>query len=364
MQDAYYLTDRGIRQAIERGLIAFDPPLEDYQIQPATVDLCFDSVDSMVSMDAEGNRVSWRDGEIPARHEVELLTMQSLRFQRGILFDHELRSSLRRLGCYSRGGGMSDPGTGRVMVDVINPSRMAIQLSPGDKIGQMFFSFYKCDDAIGYEDGENPDGLPSFSRFAELLALDHGWTVTGEHWVRYLYRQGLFSVGEELELEHHLVKVHAGKTAKLLRGGGTVDFSSRRSIDEMFDEVELPYTIRDGDHIMVDTKESFMLSSHIGIHFFDNAFGTRRGLTIFEDRRPYDFALGHMPDGWVDPGYEGSFSRQPKTHSPGMTIREGDVLGHGLVFFFPNGTERAYGNPELGSHYQNQKETKLTQDAP
>jgi len=206
--------------------------------------------------------------------------------------------------------------------------------------------------------GGYPEGHGRFEMFEQLRELDHGWTVTDAHWLHDVWYH---AVKPKLETEFHYVVVHAGDTARVLSDPIDVDFAAKQSIAHAFREVKLPYTIKKGDHGVVDTRESFELSDHIGIHFYDNQFGMPRGLTILEGRRPYDFPLGGIPDGGVDPGYCGSFSRQPKTYSPGMVISLGEVLGHGVLFFFPNGTSRLYGYRELGSHYQNQKETKLTQ---
>ena len=38
------LTDRGIKAAITAGFIKIDPPLEEKQLQPASIDLCLDHI--------------------------------------------------------------------------------------------------------------------------------------------------------------------------------------------------------------------------------------------------------------------------------------------------------------------------------
>ena len=95
------------------------------------------------------------------------------------------------------------------------------------------------------------------------------------------------------------------------------------------------------------------------MRFVDNMIRTPPGDRL--DPRS-ELKLLNMSEGWVDPGYTGCFSRQPKTfQTAGHTIREGDVLGHGLIIFFANGVQRPYGSKELGNHYQSKTKTVLTQ---
>jgi len=142
MNPLYYLTGRGIRQAIEKRYLEFDPALEDWQIQLATVDVCFESIDSMLSMESIGTVRLGKDNVILRHHEAEVIATQSVRLNRRIGFMHELRSSLRRLSCYSRGGGMVDPcSDDKFLIEVITPGPISIQLTQGDKIAQIFFFF-------------------------------------------------------------------------------------------------------------------------------------------------------------------------------------------------------------------------------
>lgn len=367
MEPLFYLTDRGIRQAVERGFLRFDPPLEDRQVQPASVDLFLDSFEGVFRTEAYEGELRRGDGlVIPGQHETTLRATQTIDWVPPLGFHGELRSSLRRLACYTPVGNIhldSVPNGSKMLLEVNNQSLIDLVMSPGDKFAQALFTFYKTDDAYFFErDGYDSGGAgQQFARFGELRQLDHGWTVTDECWLRWLHEENYFQVLPEFVNERQLLRVHAGSTARVLRDRICVDFSSRKSIDDAFETVELPYRLMPGEHIVVDTRESLKLSPHVGVHFYDNLLGTTRGIT-HRSPRQRDFPLSCLPDGWVDPGYEGTFSRQPKTlDEEGVVISPGDVLGHGVVIFYPNGVGREYGSEGLNSHYQHQTRTQITQ---
>jgi dCTP deaminase len=365
MQDTYYLSDRGIQQAVEQGLVRFNPPLEDKQIQPASIDLLLDDIEETFPL--QGFEKHWKRREglwIPAHSEAELRTTQEVSWDIAPLkLKTELRSSMRRLSCYTPVHGLTMRGfQNRIHVEANNPSSIDIQLSPRDKIAQLLFFFFKSDGACLYESGivEGGEEEKEAKRFERLSALDHGRLVQTRSEALRLLREGYFSVKPYVLFEGSLVKVHAGKTAKVLRHNIDVNFSKKQSIDHAFEDVVLPYRLMPGEHIVVDTRERLKLSPHIGIHFYDRIIGTSRHRLFLEAE---DSILSNMPDGWVDPGYEGSFSRQPKTYRPeGVVINPGELLGHGVLIHFPNPVERAYGSAGLGSHYQGQTKTQLTQE--
>ncbi len=68
----------------------------------------------------------------------------------------------------------------------------------------------------------------------------------------------------------------------------------------------------------------------------------------------------NLSEGWIDPGYKGGFSRQPKWVSfegNKRIVRPGDVLGFGQVYYFPNGVERPYGT--AGNNWQGNMSTRI-----
>ena len=209
-------------------------------------------------------------------------------------------------------------------------------------------------------------GLPysedAVDAYYAMMELDKGRQVHSNRTAVKLLREGYFSVSPSAKFEKGMLVVHAGTTARVLRRPVRVVLSQKTDISGAFEKVRLPYRLMPGEHIDVDV-EHLKLSKHIGIQFCDYVLGTSRGFSprTSEQRLLADAWLSDMPDGWVDPGYKGAFSRQPKTmFSEGVVINPGDVLGHGIIVFYPRGVERPYGSAGLGSHYQNAGKTQFT----
>lgn len=359
-----YLSDRGIKQAVEQGLLSFNPSLEDRQIQPASIDLLLDEVVDYFPIPEHGMK-DWKMPEedflIPAHSTAELKSTQWLAFAEALRFHSELRSSLRRLSCYidNKGATTLDMESQRLSAAVVNPSGIDIKLHSGDKIAQLLFCFNKFPLI-----GESYD--MEYERTYRLLCeVDCGCVVSTRE-AKRLLSEGYFSM-PNAKFWRGMLEVHAGSKARVLRKSLRIDFSNSKDISDAFEDVKLPYLLRPGEHIVVETRENFELSPHIGIHFRDYTLGSRRGffprMKCFE-RMNADFLwLGDIPDGWVDPGYKGILTRQPKTfYEKGVLIRPGQLLGHGTIIFFPNGVERPYGSEGLGSHYQNSKDINLVQN--
>lgn len=381
MPRQHYLTDLGIRQAVEQGLLLFDPPLDPAQIQPASVDIRAQEIDDLFSLehylghaDEARLREAWLNREIaiPAYSEAIILATQRMAAAKSLRFRTELRSSMRRLAAYTPSGATMH--LQKLAVEVHNPGPIDISLSPGDKMAQLLFMF--SEDDLEYSCYKA--GLAGFSDYGEearrheqVLALDHGYALQTNWEVIRALKEGYFQVTPKAKLEKGLLCVHAGKTARVLRTGVRVRLGQKSSIDEAFETVSLPYTRKPGEYVDVETKESFALSPHIAIQFYDYLGGTSNGFTLLgktpEEQRQVmrDIGLSSTPSGWVDPGYRGSFSRQPKSfRDGGFTIHEGDLLGHGVVILYPQGVQRKYGDAGLGSHYQDQKTTQFLENMP
>ncbi len=361
------LTDRGIREAQAAGMLRLDPELEDKQRQPASIDLKFDEI-----MDGEpvygANRKSNLDTQgskdtLSPKYESDVKTTNSIVLDNLLTPFVELRSSMRRLGCYSTIPRVSatyapeaqKTGGYGMAVEIVNYSDMSIRLNKGDRIAQLMLFF----DSPAKELLDNPNVYltPNASKedYKRHLEIDHGYEVESNSELRSLASKGYFGVEPGLSIYKGLLAVHAGNRARVLRYSGLVDFSSKLKMSEFYEEVELPYRMKPGELIDVDTVESLHLSKHIGIIFhseylFKNFFTSRKAI----DMGKSDSLLTLKWDGWIDPGYSGGFSRQPKTYyKEGKIIKPGDVLGYGSVFFFPEGVERPYGSSGLESHYQN-----------
>jgi len=361
------LTDRGIREAETAGMLRLDPELEGKQRQPASIDLKFDRImDDEPVYIANGKfneHISDLDDVLKPKYESDVKTTNSIVLDDLLMPFVELRSSMRRLGCYNLipwisatyASNAKNIGGYGMAIEIVNYSDMGIKLRKGDRIAQLMLFF----DSPSREALDDPNIYltPNASKegYKRHLDIDHGYEVTSNSELRSLSSNGYFNVEPNLSIYKGLVAVHAGKRARVLKYSGFVDFSSKPKMSEFYEEVELPYRMKPGELIDVDTVESLHLSKHIGIVFhseylFKSFFANRRAIEMGKS----DSLLALKWDGWIDPGYSGGFSRQPKTYyRDGKTIKPGDVLGYGSVFFFPEGVERPYGSDGLESHYQN-----------
>src|SRR3989344_4183657 len=353
-----YLSDRGIREALKQGILKFTPELEDSQIQPISVDLRVHGTEDVGHLEdfrfSEWERF-YDDLLIPPFSNVTLSASQGIEWMRPLMFQAELRSSLRRLGCYTPNGRAAPCFGGRTEVEFNNFGPFEILLREGDKFAQLLFSFYER------EHSENSPGVYSFhgdqDQYDKLAALDHGHFVVDSIEARLLHADGYFSVGKQTTFDGPCVVVHAGRTARLMRKRKEIDFAGKTDFSDIKEKVDLPYLLLPGEHIVVDV-EDLELSPYVGIHFNEMLFEFGRS-----PRRDSDSVLWSHFDGLVDPGYKGAFSRQPKTfYNQGIMIEPGMVLGHGKIIYFPNSVERPYGSKGLESHYQNADGMKFLQN--
>jgi deoxycytidine triphosphate deaminase len=296
------------------------------------------------------------------RHEHDVMVTNSIILDNIVTPYIDLRSSLRRLGCYARipammgayGWGSMGPHSYTITTEIVNYGDIEISLNKGDKIAQAVFRF----DSPTKEELDNEHiyligGDAKKEEYRKRLELDHGWEVETTKELKSLVRKGYMKVEPELSPLKGTIEVHAGKHAKVLKKDIKIDFSSKQDISNAFKDVDLPYELKPGEYIDIETAESFDFSGHVGVLFTNEPpFPSRHSHMSFIRER--DHGMRFIWTGWVDPGYAGAFSRQPKTYfKDGMTIKEGDVLGYGTVVFFPNGVERKYGNKDLDSHYSN-----------
>jgi hypothetical protein len=194
-----------------------------------------------------------------------------------------------------------------------------------------------------------------------------GIEVTDEEQLRWLEKKGYLEVSPKLEIRNGRVLVHASENAsKINKIEGGIIFSKRKDYEDRIRNnfsIKGGYKVKPFEHIDIETVECFKLSEYVGIHFHNNPaqqflrYVRRNSKSIKRSIENLD--LTDMIDGWVDPNYSGPFSRQPKWYSP-INIKPGDVIGEGVVIFFPNGVETGYGSAKLGSQYKDAKATAIS----
>jgi len=144
------LSDRTIIDLIKSGKLKIEP-LQEQQIQPASVDICLgnsfsiidDTPDGIISLDNENHyRIIETDKYLLMPGQFVLATTKEyFTLPDNITAFVEGRSSLGRLGLFIQNAGWVDPGfEGEITLELFNANRFAIELQAGRRIGQLVFA--------------------------------------------------------------------------------------------------------------------------------------------------------------------------------------------------------------------------------
>lgn len=148
------LSDKTLMKMIEnKELIA--EPLEQGQIQPASIDIRLGNTFSIVEDTSTGiinleNEIKYKtittDSYILLPNQFVLATtMEYFDLPDDLTAFVEGRSSLGRMGLFIQNAGWVDPGfKGEITLELYNANRCAIELKAGRRVGQLVFA--KMDD--------------------------------------------------------------------------------------------------------------------------------------------------------------------------------------------------------------------------
>lgn len=144
------LSDQTILRMLKEGSLVIDP-LEERQIQPASVDIRLGNTFSIVEDSSTG--IITLDREIhyrTIRTDTYLLlpgqfvlaaTMEYISLPNDLTAFVEGRSSLGRMGLFIQNAGWVDPGfRGEITLELYNANRCAIELTAGRRVGQLVFA--------------------------------------------------------------------------------------------------------------------------------------------------------------------------------------------------------------------------------
>ena len=144
------LSDRTIRQLLRQKTLGIQP-LDDGQIQPASVDIRLGDTYSIAEETSAG--IVYLDSEVRYRtiraqsylllpgQFVLATTMEYFRLPNDLTAFVEGRSSIGRLGLFIQNAGWVDPGfEGEITLELYNASRSAIELRAGRRVGQLVFA--------------------------------------------------------------------------------------------------------------------------------------------------------------------------------------------------------------------------------
>lgn len=144
------LSDRTIIKMLEEKTLSISP-LEEGQIQPASVDVRLGNTFCIVEDSSKGiidleNEIQYKtirsDTYILLPNQFVLATtMETFHLPNHVTAFVEGRSSLGRLGLFIQNAGWVDPGfQGEITLELYNANRCAIELKAGRRIGQLVFA--------------------------------------------------------------------------------------------------------------------------------------------------------------------------------------------------------------------------------
>jgi dCTP deaminase len=175
------VSDSSLRELLARGEIVVEP-LEDFQIQPASIDLRLgdhflkideNSVES-ITLDKPLAYVEIKREEIviPPHTFLLAVTREYIRLPADLTAFVEGRSSIGRIGLFIQNAGWVDPGfAGTITLELYNANRLPIRLVSGRRICQIVFArmdgpasrpyagkYQNQRDAVGSRVFQDPDG--------------------------------------------------------------------------------------------------------------------------------------------------------------------------------------------------------------
>lgn len=144
------LSDKTIMQKLREKTLVISP-LEQEQIQPASVDIRLGNTFSVVEDSPSGiitmdNEISYKTITaekylILPNQFVLATTMEYFELPDNLTAFVEGRSSLGRMGLFIQNAGWVDPGfKGEITLELYNANRFAIELKSGRRIGQLVFA--------------------------------------------------------------------------------------------------------------------------------------------------------------------------------------------------------------------------------
>ena len=148
------LSDKTLTKMLEEKTLVVEP-IEEGQIQPASIDIRLGNTFSIVEDTSTGiinleNEIKYKtiksDSYILLPNQFVLATtMEYFDLPDDLTAFVEGRSSLGRMGLFIQNAGWVDPGfKGEITLELFNANRCAIELKAGRRVGQLVFA--KMDD--------------------------------------------------------------------------------------------------------------------------------------------------------------------------------------------------------------------------
>lgn len=144
------ISDLTLKQYLADGTIIVEP-IEEYQVQPASIDMRlgdhFLTVDEhamgIISMDEpiQYRDISREEIIIPPKSFILATTMEYIKLPDNMTAFVEGRSSIGRMGLFIQNAGWVDPGfEGEITLEIFNANSLPIKLQAGRRICQLVFA--------------------------------------------------------------------------------------------------------------------------------------------------------------------------------------------------------------------------------
>jgi dCTP deaminase len=173
------LSDSRIQQELDEGNLEIEP-LDDEQIQPASIDLRLDSGTAFYEPQSEPIRADKHDveltetnsnGEIlfPAHSFCLASTQESIELPDYLAGDLKGRSSIGRMGLHIHTAGWCDPGWhgDDITLEIVNHTENGIIIPVGTRVCQLVLSYVDGEVEEVYDGKYNGQSGPTGSRIDE-----------------------------------------------------------------------------------------------------------------------------------------------------------------------------------------------------
>lgn len=355
------LTDTGILEAIASGDIrVLDPDAylngeKRKLISPASMDLVLSEWESVNPISGypwqATDHLHWHPDLDESFitfwpfEETEIL-VHDITHYTGTLFSPrvELRSTLRRIGLTigfnPMGPGMTNEGA---FLSVRNTQSYPVSIEKGTKVAQILWETH----ATRFEASD-------YQHHPLRIPYAHGYRIDDDAGLRALMDTGELTIPEGATMQDGYLVFHAGQRATRNAQRHIILHADKRTegIETHVSDTDV-HVLTEGEFVDIQTRESFALSDRVGVQgiYFDGREPETRDDVV---RR---WLTHTSTGGWIDPGYQGAYSVQRKAFFDDLTIKQGDPVALGAVWFYPQGVAAAY-----DGHYQGAKEFRAVQD--
>ncbi len=343
------LNDKGILQALDKGLIKLKTEISDDQLQPGSLDArigevyVFDdesrekynykmtNITSLKELDnyepsrAHAKFYPDKLGQkiiIPPNAFAEIYLHEKPTFSnKDFHLSYELRSSRGRLAL--KPWSQYPKKDKSYYIELTNVNNENIILYGQDKFANLFFNLQR------------------------KMRLNQGRAVLNPDKVKMLLPE---FAEQNLITEQGYVVFKVGKEAKTFSRGRDIDTS--KSIDNSFyntHDLSKGYILNTQTPAIVSLTPNINLPANLGIKLLHR-------IPFHTNMQQYGFAIADFNQvnaGWVDQGYNGAITAHPIYFMRPRILKEGDTFCFGILYQYNSDANRAYGSESLKSHYQN-----------